>query len=560
LKDAGSGFKNVLRSALESYIDGIRRERDLDAPLLALLAAMGFHAIHFTHGTVEFGKDFLAQRTENGATFQYVLQAKSGDIGLAAWRVVRAQLFEAATNTLAHPGFDPKLPRRVVLVTTGRLVGNAPLEAQQFSELLATTLGGSALTTWDREALIELFEKYGPERVHASKGRDDFAAYGEFFRCYGEAFAGTVSERRIEQYSQSWISSRGEPADRVILAVLEAELLAAACAERGLHYAALHATLGAFRAIAAEIHQALPTSPEALVATARASLRSIAERAQTALEQYPDDVLDATRGFGIFATYPVHCSRALDLYALRYALCDTASDRTAIAGALADFIEREVGVRHPISDWYAVSIVVACRVLADAGCSDTARTLVRSVAIWLGDRYENDGLGLAAMDGDEEGELVQILGGPFSAIPVQRQDQSFLATALLDLSCFLGDRELYEAILHDLGACAIFPVYYQPQDTAGQFLVEGRDVIRFPNIEFVLPMPAFDELRHGEHLAGEPEAFVLEALLGPATFFALALLLRDRYFPTLWSHPIGLPAAWSLEPSSKPASSSGRRR
>ncbi len=524
----------MLRNALESYVDGIRRERDLDAPLLALLATMGFHEIHFTHGASEFGKDFIARRTEGERTYQYVLQAKCGDIGLAAWREVRAQLFEAATNTLSHPGFDPELARRVVLVTTGRLVGNAPLEAQQFSALLTTTLRGEPLTTWDREDLIGFFERYGPERVHASKGRADFLTYGEFFRCYGDALAGALSERRIERYAQSWLIERGSPADRIILAVLEAELLGAACAERGLHYEAFQAALAAFRAIAAEIHRAAPAAPEVMVATAKASLRTIAARARDALDVYPDDVLQAMGGFGIFVTYPVQCARALDLYALRHALCEDPSERATIAASLAAFIEREPGVRHPVSDWYAVSVVAACRVLVEAGETDLARGLVRSVAVWICDRYENDGPGLAAMDATEDGDVVQLLGGAFTAIPIQRQDQSFLATALLDLTCFLGDADMYETILHDLRACDIIPVYYQPRDTAGQFLVEGRDVVRFPNIEFTQPMPGFSELHHGEHLVGEPHSFALEPLLGRPAFTALSLLLRDRYFPTIW--------------------------
>jgi hypothetical protein len=37
------------------------------------------------------------------------------------------------TDALAHPNFEKSLSRRSVLVTTGRLVGGAPLAAQQYS-------------------------------------------------------------------------------------------------------------------------------------------------------------------------------------------------------------------------------------------------------------------------------------------------------------------------------------------------------------------------------------------------------------------------------------------
>jgi hypothetical protein len=495
---------------------------------------MQFRNIHFTHGIAEFGKDFIAQRDEGGRTLQYVFQSKVGDIGLATWRDVRAQLFEAITNELSHPGFDTELPRRVVLVTNGRLVGNAPLEAQQFSKFLTSTLNGAPLITWDRDDLIGFFERYGPERVHASQGREDFGTYGEFFRLYGEALAGTLSERRVELYSQSWLTERGETSDRIILAVLEAELLGEACIESGLHYPAFQAALAAFRAIAAEIHRRLPSPDPSLISTATASMRTIANRAELALAEYPGDVLDAIKSFGAFVSYPVHCARALDLYAVRYMLSESPDERVAIGASLKKFVETEMGAGHPISDWYAVSIVAASLSLADAGHAATASNLVRAVAIWIGDRYENESAGLARMDADEDADVLQLLAGPFSAFPIKRQNDSLLATAILDLSCYLGEGELYASILHDLGACGIVPIYFQPRDTAGQFLVEGRDVVVFPNIDFALPMPSFLELRHGEHLLDEPLSFALEPVLGPVTFLLLSLLLRDRYFPTLW--------------------------
>jgi hypothetical protein len=111
----------MLRNVLEDYLNSIK-ERDLDFPLSSLLQGMGFYDIHFTHGGVEFGKDFIAKRVDDGVEYQYAIQSKKGDINQALWRnEVRGQLEEAVVSDLSHPQFSTDLPRKAILVTTGRL-------------------------------------------------------------------------------------------------------------------------------------------------------------------------------------------------------------------------------------------------------------------------------------------------------------------------------------------------------------------------------------------------------------------------------------------------------
>ena len=65
----------MLRNVLEDYLSSIK-ERDFDFPLSSLLQGMGFYDIHFTHGAVEFGKDFIAKRVENNVEYQYAIQSR----------------------------------------------------------------------------------------------------------------------------------------------------------------------------------------------------------------------------------------------------------------------------------------------------------------------------------------------------------------------------------------------------------------------------------------------------------------------------------------------------
>jgi hypothetical protein len=136
-------------------------EREFDAPLLTLLAARGFTDIHFIHGGFEFGKDVIAKGLkppdgDTGAgdpvlliTHQYAIPSKAGDLNLAAWWEIRAQIDEARLYGLAHPSFTPALQRAAVLLTTGRLTGGAAVQAEDY-RATERREGRPDFDVWDR--------------------------------------------------------------------------------------------------------------------------------------------------------------------------------------------------------------------------------------------------------------------------------------------------------------------------------------------------------------------------------------------------------------------------
>jgi hypothetical protein len=111
----------MLDDAIGNYLDTLE-EREFDAPFMALLRIKKFHDVHFLHGPFEFGKDFIAKKEERGTQEQYLFQTKAGNISLSDWNNTRGQIDMLRTDALSHPSFDPRLPRRAVFVTTGRLV------------------------------------------------------------------------------------------------------------------------------------------------------------------------------------------------------------------------------------------------------------------------------------------------------------------------------------------------------------------------------------------------------------------------------------------------------
>ncbi len=143
----------MLTDVIANYLESLT-EREFDAPFMALLRLQDFTDVHFLHGPFEFGKDFIAKRNEDGQSRQYSFQTKAGDINLADWGGCRAQIDMLRTNSLAHPNFDKTLPRSARFIVTGRLVGGAPIAAQEYREHLKS-LGEADFETWDRESLIE---------------------------------------------------------------------------------------------------------------------------------------------------------------------------------------------------------------------------------------------------------------------------------------------------------------------------------------------------------------------------------------------------------------------
>ena len=238
----------MLRNVLEDYLKSIN-ERDFDYPLSSLLQAMDFYDIHFTHGRNEFGKDFIAKRLENGVVYQYSIQSKKGDINQSDFRNdILGQLLEASILGIGHPQFDKSLPRQVVFVTTGRLVGNAPLAFQDMNSELKTVYQKNEVTFWGHERIIEFSEKYGLSGIHQNTAIN-FSGLAQFFSTYGKALEGSLSDREIEAYSRLWLDESLEFHKRILWAAIEGEIIATRLVEGGHLYEAMIAYLGFARVI-----------------------------------------------------------------------------------------------------------------------------------------------------------------------------------------------------------------------------------------------------------------------------------------------------------------------
>jgi hypothetical protein len=523
----------MLSNVLGAYLDRVR-ERELDLPFLLLLPALGFRDVHLTHGAVEFGTDFIGKKRENGQVVQYAFQSKAGEIDVRTWRNdVRGQL-ESAQAGLVHPNFDDALERQVVLVTTGELTNAASIEMQRWNDDHLARYGIRPVPVWSKQNLLEFYLTHGLEGVHRATAAG-FGEFGRFFLTYSRALQGIITVREIEQYSRQWSNADIDPERRLLQAAIESEVLAQQCIERDLVYEAIQFQLARLRLLCELTYSdgagALRELWEGAVAQLHALCTEYITQIRTAwagemdlLKTWFDDLH--------MNTYPVQCARIIEIASLAYFTAADVENRDQYVAFVAEFVQAEPGCGHPISDRYAVSLVLATLLLLDGNRADIANRLLEQTTVWLCDHYD-DAAGLAGIEADEELETSMLLGQAFEFIDVHPQRSSLLATGLLDLAAFSGDPALYADIVNDVKAVRIAPEYWQPRDTIGAVRIEGDDVLHYPNVGFADALP-IDGSPYAEHIPGEQASFRFVDAYGATAAVAICALLRDRYFPKLF--------------------------
>jgi hypothetical protein len=431
----------MLDGVVDHYLRGVT-EREFDAPLMALLVSRDFYDIHKIHGAFEFGKDFIAKRVDDGAVNQYALQSKAGNLNLRAWREVRAQVDESRYNGIAHPSYDQSLPRRAVLVTTGRLVGAAAADAQEYKSFLEARREIS-FEVWDQDDLREWLV-----RDPVCGIADEMA--GELLAVIAAADRSDISHQQLERYSRKWTAV---PLQRV---AIEAAVIANKLKEcRRVDMAAVTALC----ALRASRSQSSDPATELVSASAKQLHASYAidllRTYQHAVAQ-PELLLDMVNSNFPHVAYPVLCHRLAETWGLLAMAHHVEKDQAEQARlAVKAMVRNQPGLQRPISDRWAISL--ACATLpAFRDEPEEVASLLESVIVWIADSYE-DRPGLAPVDASELEEVEYLLGAAFSHIDVRKRRASYLATMVIDLCAVFGFRDLYLAALHDFRAVDIVP-------------------------------------------------------------------------------------------------------
>ncbi|HEY0712549.1 MAG TPA: restriction endonuclease, partial [Polyangia bacterium] len=435
----------MLDDAVAAFLDTVG-EREFDEPLMALLRAEGYTDVRLVHGQTEFGKDVIAKKDGE----QWVFQSKAGNLNLAQFRPVRDQLYDLRTSALSAPGFDKDLPRRAVLVQTGRLTGQAPLAAQEY-EQQCVDREETPIEFWNKDLLLGKLSA-NPDAI--LRGSMD----GQLLGLIGAIDAEQVDMEVVERFSRRWTS--WEPMRFSGLGIIEASLVCERL--RGADrldlacQVALCAVRGAWAAGAAEPDsEATRVGAEAAGRLFEIHARQVwAECDDRLLEEF---VLESGSGFASWVTYQIRCMRTAEFLALlALRVRADAPDVTAeITAWLAKFAEVHPGITRPIGDRYAVSVIpVAALLLAEH--REVVETVLRRTAIWVCDRYERDELGLESVDGPVFDEVCRVVAGPFDFGLTARQE-SQIASVLLDVSATLDLRDVYADVRNDTLAVDLYP-------------------------------------------------------------------------------------------------------
>lgn len=512
----------MLEVAIASWVDSLD-ERELDVPLRALLRAEGFYDIELVHGVSEHGRDFIAKRDDvDGARRQYSIQSKAGNLGISEWRGVREQLEDIRTVPLQHPRYDRDLEPRMMLVTSGTLVGDARAASAGYESTLPAPW---RLELWTGARIVELLGLHLEAALTVQ-------ARGPLLSLLGSIDEGKVDHRAIERHSRRWVPTPGEPVSPVH--ILEAGLIAHRL--KGADRLDL-ACVTAMATIRAQMVAASGVEPPADLATdvrsAGAFFATYAEEIWSRCEDQllePPPMVNAHQEFGFWVTYPVRCLRLAELLGL-LGLWRRRADANsyAITEWLKKFVIQQPGAAHPVSERFAVSLLPPALLLSSE--QEILTTWLRKVVKWTADRYDGASIGLAGIDSGPLREVEYLLGD-MEHIEHERRRESMIAGAVLDLASGFELAELYDVARHEFLAVDVIPDVRQAPAGADGWLRQGQGLRQELNPPYPESYGAA-QWPLAPHQQGDEQA--TWAIAAGLEWEALAVwcLLRDRFSAVL---------------------------
>jgi hypothetical protein len=527
----------MLDDVIGNYIDSLT-EREFDAPFRALLSLHGFVDIHFLHGSFEFGKDFIAKRVEDGASKQYAFQTKAGNIGKSEWMSCQGQIEELCTNSLSHPNFDRDIPRTAVFVTTGRLVGGAPLAAQEYARNLSRR-DSTKFATWDRETLVAMLAT-DPKSLSGSP-----ASLLHVLGSQGDGLNFDV----LELHSRNLIRATSNTLN--LRDSLEAAVIASHCRRQNRIDLAAWAALFLLRSTLSTAHGAepLPDPAQVALSAARAMFEDYARQLWIDCDGKflsPDEIIIADNNPAAYVTYPVRCTTVIEILGLLCWLFANVRGEYLMAKRIADylskFVEANLGCAHPISDRWGVSLVSPTLALFKYGHAESARSLFGAAVKWIADRYDEGNLGIAGPHAAPKEEVELLLGPPFEHVLATRRPESYAAAVLLDLASVLEEPELFELARNEFLAVDVALPVVEVADDQGQYCLHAGSYRLEPNMpfeEYWRPVDGWKTSPH--HLRGMDNLYP-ERVGYPWDQLAISSVLRDRYLVKAWRRLLGLTA------------------
>lgn len=509
----------MLRNVIEDYLTSIK-EVQFFLPFHQLLEAKGFYDIHLTHGSLEYGKDFIAKFKENSSPTQYIFQIKAFDVALEKFRrEVKPQLMDCLTNELSHPSYDNSLNRKVIFVTTGKLNSHASLDFQAFNGYIKRKLNEEKIVIWDKDNLVQDFGEFGIEPFFSLHNSPD--KIGDFFKFYaGIKRNQAVDCWEIIKYTDSWLELDSNRIENKLQVFFETYLFSKIFFDQNRFYESVLIVTTLIRFLLKN------GSYQEYRVTIEDYLKEIILSFTTYLEEYlseNDSLLHFTNSvFSVFY-YPINCQRALELLSIYILTID--GNESKVKNLFFKIIDSEKGTSHPISDNYAVSIVLISLALIKLDEKNRLKIYLNDVTVWLCDRYEN--IGISSFGSDLEREFEHLLSEHLEGFSFNARKTSYAANCVLDICYMLGDEKLYNSISNDFKATKIILEFFHVSNDESLFSYDSPDILKEYDHEYSLIFTD-DYTKIIEHERKSNSISLRDECLLYLTF-----LLRDRYFPTI---------------------------
>lgn len=150
----------------KDYLRKLTEEEFREEILIPLLKRMGYEQVRHEHGTHEYGKDIIFQKSDDLSILSYAVVAKIGDISGAAsgkgnLAVIREQInqaFNISAKDVTNPRTKEYQVNKVIIWTTGKI-------SIQAREQIMSDRSGAYINVdfKDLDATLELLEKHYPE-------------------------------------------------------------------------------------------------------------------------------------------------------------------------------------------------------------------------------------------------------------------------------------------------------------------------------------------------------------------------------------------------------------
>ncbi|MHB9926014.1 hypothetical protein [Clostridium botulinum] len=523
----------MLRNLLEDYISSLK-ERDFDIPFLCILLKEGYFDIHFLHGTVEFGKDFIAKTKKDDKVIQCAFQSKAGDIKTSDFREIRLQCDEMRDTVLSHPNYDVTLERECFLVLTGRLKGNAPLLAQEYDRKCKEK-NEIGLTIWDSDILIEkmLNKQLGYIGITGDKGNDILISY------ISKIKRNEIDHNSICKLIKYWCDVCSSLESKSCFGIiLESAILTQELRKNSNLYLACSMCLMPLIPIMYNVRKQNIVHMEDYKNKYFVKIKGNYKRIITDFVNEIDNYDEITEGIyknfqygsSSIVTHSINCSKIIEnvgLLGLMLLKEEDYDEANEVGKIIINLFNNNIATTHPVSDKYAYSLIPPMLFLHKLGYQNECEQIIKKTALWVLDRYEISKLGLAEVNASNYEEIERLLGYAFEFTEVNNRRESYLLTVLLDLSYAFGFYGIYKDILNDSLVLDMKPWIISTEDDEFQYIMSDNQLI-YDNLMY---RKEIDETKEKERLSVHYDTDKCFASLNNLAWENLAVLsnLRDRH-------------------------------